>query len=179
MTRKTFLGKLCAKHPELNGERYRAGSCVLCQNKRTQDWYRRNKEKHAALTAAAYQKKWKKWRQENKDHVYAITRRSRERNPETAITCGKMWREKNRAKWLENGKQAWILRYAMIGGQKIAKAYANDIRAIYRNCPQGHEVDHIVPLRGKGVNGLHVPWNLQYLPAKVNRRKGNRIQEKF
>lgn len=56
------------------------------------------------------------------------------------------------------------------------RAYAPDadkekIKEIYKNCPIGYEVDHIVPL-SKG--GLHHEDNLQYLTITENRTKGNR-----
>lgn len=37
-----------------------------------------------------------------------------------------------------------------------------------------HEVDHEVPICGRNVTGLHVPWNLRILPQNENRRKHNK-----
>ena len=44
------------------------------------------------------------------------------------------------------------------------------IKEIYRACPAGYEVDHILAL---SVGGLHHEDNLQYLPAIENRKKNS------
>lgn len=52
----------------------------------------------------------------------------------------------------------------------------DEIKRIYAERPDGMVVDHIVPLKhfteeGYPVSGLHVPWNLQYIPQSKNAAK--------
>lgn len=51
-----------------------------------------------------------------------------------------------------------------------------DIKAFYNACPDGMHVDHIVPLQGEKVSGLHVLENLQYLTAVDNISKNNKFE---
>lgn len=48
------------------------------------------------------------------------------------------------------------------------------IKEFYKNCPNGYEVDHIVPI---SKNGAHSISNLQYLTISANRKKSNKIME--
>lgn len=49
------------------------------------------------------------------------------------------------------------------------------IKKFYDDCPHGYQVDHIIPLNGELVSGLHVLNNLQYLLKEDNLKKSNKF----
>ena len=98
-----------------------------------------------------------------------MAKKYRERNRQKCLQASRTWRKKN----LEYD----AFRSATYRATKINQTpkWANlaKIKEVYLNCPDGFHVDHIVPLRGKNVCGLHVENNLQYLTAQENLKKRN------
>ena len=145
--------------------------CKACESERNKAKFNSRKDAHLA--------KAKEWRDSNKDKQTAAIQAWRESNPERTAAMYRDWAERNRdkvnAKWMKRDASKnkrtpnWL---TLDEHWMIEQAY--DIAA-KRTQMLGikHHVDHIVPLQGKTVSGLHVPWNLQVIPAKLNQQKSN------
>jgi 5-methylcytosine-specific restriction endonuclease McrA len=61
---------------------------------------------------------------------------------------------------------------AKVLAQTPADVDRDAIREFYAGCPNGYEVDHIIPISRGGPHSLE---NLQYLTVSENRRKSNKL----
>lgn len=99
-------------------------------------------------------------------------RQYRQENSEICKASTAKWKKENPERWKEIKRRSECRRVIWTN---ISVAYETEIRKFYRERPEGYHVDHIIPLKGNSVCGLHVPWNLQYLTEEENLRKGNKI----
>lgn len=112
---------------------------------------------------------------------------SRQKSNRAEANCAsRKWRAANKdkqrestAEWYTNNPgacAAYRAKYrAAVLQRTPAWADLEAIKQFYAGCPAGYHVDHIVPLQGELVSGLHVLSNLQYLPAAANLAKGNKF----
>lgn len=136
------------------------------------EWYQRNKE----LT----KERARKWNAENPDKRKQYRDKWREANREQHNATNRDWNSRNQhvktalegkrraAKLLRTPK--WLTADDLF---LIEEAYHLAKLRTELTTIQYH-VDHILPLQGKKVSGLHVPANLQVIPAKENLKKSNR-----
>jgi hypothetical protein len=88
--------------------------------------------------------------------------------------CSNSCQAKERSKYADRklSNRLSQSRYRAKGYREIhPDANPEKIRQIYKNCPEGYEVDHIIPL---SLGGWHHEDNLQCLTILENRTKGNR-----
>lgn len=162
---KVYIGKPCKRGHTL---RYVKGKgCVECitnwtrlryknnpkaDNLKSSKWSKANPIKNSAKAI-----KWVKLHPEKKR---VQRRKYRQRH------IGKHYRKK---KAILQAAPKWLSKHQWQEIENIyvrAKGWTQMVGILY-------EVDHIVPINGKEVCGLHVPWNLQILTGDENRKKSN------
>jgi hypothetical protein len=135
-------------------------------------WYRRE---HPERTRAST----RKWRAKNREVAIAAVKRWTENNRERFRAMVQAWRAKNRSHRNAKARRDNARVRAMLMQRIPAWADFVAIDAIYARCAEvsrtgsPHHVDHVIPLRGQTVSGLHVHTNLQIIPKSANLRKSN------
>ena len=145
------------------------GTCTECRRIKEKERYDANPQKAIQQTKKFYYK--------NQQAVQERARLDRLTEPpekraarlEQAKLKARVWRANN----VKHHLALTTAHKKAIKQRTPAWANLQKIVEFYKNCPEGYQVDHIIPLRGKKVSGLHVVENLQYLTAKENRNKSN------
>lgn len=195
---KKCYGSVCAKHPDLEGYRYVSGGCFGCAKnwvkarrladpELDREWGRKSSAKQRAIRlqnpdlrrktldyGSAYRRanqekveaKKREWAAAHPELVKAYARRTKTKNKGRVVAATvkrRLSKMRRTPKWVGSEEQ-WLIReiYELAAMRTEALGFS-------------WHVDHIVPLQGKTVSGLHVPSNLQVIPAAVNIRKGNRL----
>lgn len=160
--------------------------CKECNRKQCLNWREKNLEKVRAKDRLRAQQNKEKnnararqWQIDNKDGRRLKSRAYRLENRDRIDAYVKAWKRDNRGRVLEAAafrKQ----RIRQATPPWLSKAQRKEIQAVYTESVRlsdetgiPHHVDHETPLVGKNVCGLHVPWNLQILPAFLNLKKSN------
>ena len=104
-------------------------------------------------------------------------------NPEWANAKNKKWSKENRSSRNANWARYFYAKLKRTP-KWLTEEHHKQIKQFYELCKQKeketgqkYNVDHIIPLRGKIVSGLHVPWNLTVIPDRENFRKSNKFND--
>ena len=172
-----FTGEPC-KHGHI-APRKTKGACVECLKV---EWAQ------AAETRAEYFREYNRkdavrekkhgWYLDNREQVIqaAATRPAsvlreyrnawKEANKTQVLADNKVRRRKHR-----DATPPWLTRKQK---SEIRQLYQTAI-TMTQTTGEQYVVDHIVPLRGEEVCGLHVPWNLRVITQEENLKKSNKL----
>ena len=182
---------------KLSGKLYTCNTCG--KKKPIQEYYLRSNGKIADHRCKKCMSDYKKrYRENNYNDVRKNEISWRENNPEKVKETDKRYRtthkeicnQRNRDHYNKNIEEQrarsakkrsdrlkrtppWLSKEDLA---KIKSIYKMS-HALSKKTGVTHHVDHIIPLQGKNVSGLHVPWNLQVIPEFENLSKGNSFNE--
>ena len=172
-----FTGQPC-KHGHIAARKTK-GACVECLKV---EWEK------ATVTRAEYFKEYNNSEagQKAKQKYYAansdlVKLKALARSNEQRQQYRKAWKEKHpeavkastkhRRDKHKQATPAWLTPEHK---RQIKQIYV-DAMTVSRITGVPYVVDHIVPLRGEDVCGLHVPWNLQIMTRAENLKKSNKL----
>lgn len=194
--------KKCQASELVNKFEHGRAICKICRATQNAEFYQKNenkirlaKKEYRGINKETISEKAKEIYQQNRLSILTQKAIYYKNNRETILSRSNEYYKSNKERIIIS-KAA----YAKKNADKLASRNAKRRAVLIQACPQWlsikqlrrieafyrlakyltkksntpHEVDHIVPLKGKNVNGLHAPWNLQILTRYKNRQKSNR-----
>ena len=154
------------------------------KKKRAAQWYESNKEEIIERVRANYYKDLDKSRAKAREYAVQNAEKGRERikkwskdNFDRKKASDQKWKKENKARDHSN-KAKYRAARRQACPPWVDDVHMERIHAIYKlrrdiseQTGVVHEVDHIVPLQGKTVCGLHVWWNLRVISRQENNRR--------
>ena len=149
------------------------------------EYFEKNKNALSAYKIAWKKEKMKDPEYRQRQNELAKINRAKKSTPETKKKIAErtaLWKKSNMAKVIANTTQR--KKYIK---QRTPKWLTEDDKWIIKEAYElsllrkkmfgfDWHVDHIIPLRGKYVTGLHVPTNLQVIPGRENESKSNKFE---
>ena len=196
--KRYFTGKPCEKGGHLSERHTQKGNCIACMSDRFQslktnpEFVEKRRIQSAKDSKSANRKQWKAKNAEtlyiykliydlaNKDALVAQQKQYREKNRDAILLRKKEWTSKNMWRFTPHTAKrraaklkrmpCWLTEEDKIQIKNIYK------EAAIRTKETGIKwhVDHIIPLQGETVSGLHIPSNLRVITAHENRSKHNK-----
>lgn len=166
----------------------------FCKNCRLQKLYWKNPDKKKSYNRAYWienkeilEPKKKQYFDNNKEKEVArgkeYYKKHREEILKQKVIYGKEYNKRSTTKALKNATCAkrraaklqrtpkWLTDFHLIQ----IKIFYTTATVMKKETGINYAVDHIIPLQGKLVSGLHVPWNLQILTKSQNSIKGTKL----
>ena len=171
---KYFTGRPC-KNGHIAERRVNGGCCVICEAEKYKRWSASNPEKVKESSRKNYLS--------NADKHRAYAAEYRKKNPEKAKAATEKSRRENRSLYtrLQIERQKKV---KQASPDWLSKDDINWMNAIYKASKDIKDengvdtsVDHIIPIKGRDVCGLHVPWNLRVTTRSYNSQKLNNMED--
>lgn len=179
-----FTGIPCCRN-HVSKRNVKNGTCFECLNEKSRQARTKNPELvrekerhryHKNVDAKRESQRISRERHIEKRREYDRNRYQDPSRREWQLSQAKQWGKDNIGKRREITKSNKMrLKHAM--PDWLTKEMVQQIKQIYLLAGElgpDYHVDHIHPINGKVQCGLHVPWNLQILPARENIKKGNK-----
>jgi len=165
-----FTGAACV-NGHVSARRAKTGECLDCRAAGLKQWRNQNPDKVKEHNKNQYETHAEKikvlvatYRRKNIDVVREKKRQYQRDNPHIfrAILARREASQLQRTPCWLTDEDRWMMQQAYEIAARRTKQFGF-----------AWHVDHIIPLQGKKVSGLHVPLNLQVIPGVENRRKSN------